>query len=44
MRIHYLDEGPKNADPIFPLHGEPLSYLFRKMIPILVENGQSNSS
>ena len=39
MRIHYLDEGPEDADPIFLLHGEPTwSYLFRKMIPILVEN------
>ena len=33
LRIHYLDEGPKNADPIFLLHGEPAwSYLFREMI------------
>ena len=40
MRIHYLDEGPKDADPVFLLHGEPTwSYLFRKMIPILVKNG-----
>ena len=21
LRVHYLDEGPKNADPIFLLHG-----------------------
>ena len=40
LRIHYLDEGPKDADPIFLLHGEPTwSYLFRKMIPVLVEEG-----
>ena len=40
MRIHYLDEGPKDAAPIFLLHGEPTwSYIFRKMIPILVKNG-----
>ena len=40
LRIHYLDEGPKNADPIFLLHGEPAwSYLFRKMIPILTALG-----
>lgn len=39
-RIHYLDEGEKNAPPIFLLHGEPSwSYLYRKMIPILVEAG-----
>ena len=40
LRVHYLDEGPKDADPIFLLHGEPTwSYLFRKMIPILADAG-----
>lgn len=40
LRIHYLDEGPKDADPIFLLHGEPAwSYLFRKMIPTLTAQG-----
>ncbi len=40
LRIHYLDEGPKDANPIFLLHGEPAwSYLFRKMIPILTAQG-----
>tara|TARA_B100001559_G_scaffold3274_1_gene2746 strand:+ start:20173 stop:21273 length:1101 start_codon:yes stop_codon:yes gene_type:complete len=40
LRIHYLDEGPKDADPIFLLHGEPAwSYLFRKMIPVLTLQG-----
>ena len=40
LRIHYLDEGPKEADPIFLLHGQPTwSYLFRKMIPVLVAEG-----
>ncbi len=39
-RIHYLDEGEKNSPPILLLHGEPSwSYLYRKMIPILVEAG-----
>ena len=38
LRIHYLDEGPKDADPIILFHGEPTwSYLFRKMIPVLTE-------
>ena len=23
LRVHYLDEGPKDADPILLLHGEP---------------------
>ena len=40
LRIHYLDEGPKDANPIFLLHGEPAwSYLFRKMIPTLTAAG-----
>ena len=40
LRVHYLDEGPKDADPIFLLHGEPTwSYLFRKMIPVLTDAG-----
>ena len=40
MRVHYLDEGPRDAEPILLIHGEPTwSYLFRKMIPILVEAG-----
>ena len=40
LRIHYLDEGPIEADPILLIHGEPTwSYLFRKMIPVLVAQG-----
>ena len=40
LRVHYLDEGPKNSNPILLLHGEPSwSYLYRHMIPILVEDG-----
>ena len=40
LRIHYLDEGPNDADPIILFHGEPTwSYLFRKMIPVLTEAG-----
>ena len=39
-RVHYLDEGPEDADPILLIHGEPTwSYLFRKMIPILTAAG-----
>ena len=35
LRLHYLDEGPSQADPILCLHGEPSwSYLYRHMIPI----------
>ena len=40
LRVHYLDEGPATADPVLLMHGEPSwSYLYRKMIPILVAAG-----
>ena len=40
MRIHFLDEGKKENLPVILLHGEPTwSYLYRKMIPILVNSG-----
>lgn len=39
-RIHYLDEGPRDGQPILLLHGEPTwCYLYRKMIPPLVTAG-----
>ena len=40
LRVHYLDEGPADAAPVLLLHGEPTwSYLYRKMIPALVDAG-----
>lgn len=40
VRIHYVDEGPRTAAPVLLLHGEPSwSYLYRKMIPVLVAAG-----
>ncbi len=41
LRLHYVDEGPENADHTFLcLHGEPTwSYLYRKMIPIFTGAG-----
>ena len=40
LRVHYVDEGPASADPVLCLHGEPSwSYLYRKMIPVLVAAG-----
>jgi haloalkane dehalogenase len=40
LRVHYLDEGPRDAEPILLLHGEPTwSFLYRKMIPIFVQAG-----
>ncbi|HET7690591.1 MAG TPA: haloalkane dehalogenase [Nocardioidaceae bacterium] len=41
LRMHYVDEGPREADPVVLLHGEPTwSYLYREMIPPLVEAGR----
>jgi len=40
LRIHYVDEGPRDGDVVLLLHGEPTwSYLYRKMIPVLVAHG-----
>jgi len=38
--MHYVDEGPRDGQPVLLLHGEPSwSYLYRKMIPLLVGAG-----
>ena len=40
LRMHYLDEGPRDGEVILCLHGQPVwSYLYRKMIPVLVKGG-----
>lgn len=40
LRVHYLDEGPRDAAPVLLMHGEPSwCYLYRKMIPLLVAAG-----
>jgi haloalkane dehalogenase len=40
LRIHHVDEGPRDAAPVLLMHGEPSwSYLYRKMIPIIVDAG-----
>jgi haloalkane dehalogenase len=40
LRMHYVDEGTSDRPPIVLLHGEPTwSYLYRTMIPPLVEGG-----
>ena len=41
LRCHYIDVGPKDArDTFLCIHGQPCwSYLYRKMIPVLVESG-----
>ncbi|MCG7597216.1 haloalkane dehalogenase [Mycobacterium sp. PSTR-4-N] len=40
IRMHYLDEGPRDAEVVLLLHGEPSwSYLYRTMIPVLTGAG-----
>ncbi len=40
LDMAYIDEGPPGAPPVLLLHGEPSwSFLYRKMIPVLVEAG-----
>ena len=40
LRMHYVDGGPRDADVVLLLHGEPTwSFLYRKMIPIIVKAG-----
>src|SRR4051812_36109582 len=40
LRLHYLDEGPRDGSPVLLLHGEPSwCFLYRKMIALLVARG-----
>lgn len=40
LRVHYLDEGPRDGRVVLCLHGEPSwSYLYRTMVPVLVAAG-----
>ena len=40
LRVHFIDEGPPAAPPVILMHGEPSwSYLYRTMIPVLVDAG-----
>ncbi|MGB2033914.1 MAG: haloalkane dehalogenase [Pseudomonadales bacterium] len=40
LRMHYIDEGPKDGPTVLLLHGQPdWSYLYRKMIPIIAAAG-----
>jgi haloalkane dehalogenase len=40
LRMHYIDEGPRDAPVVLMLHGEPTwSFLYRKMIPPVATAG-----
>lgn len=40
LRVHYLDEGERDANIVLLLHGEPSwCFLYRHMIPVLVDAG-----
>ena len=40
LRLHYLDEGSREATPVLMMHGEPSwSFLYRKMVGPVVEAG-----
>jgi haloalkane dehalogenase len=40
LRMHHIDEGPPDADPVLMLHGEPSwSYLYRRMVPVFTAAG-----
>jgi len=40
LRIHYVDEGPRDAPAVLLLHGEPSwGYLWRKVIAVLIGAG-----
>lgn len=40
LRMHYVDEGPRDGKVVLMLHGEPSwSYLYRHMIPVFAEAG-----
>jgi haloalkane dehalogenase len=40
LRVAVLDEGPRDAPVVLMLHGEPTwSYLYRKMVPVLLDAG-----
>lgn len=40
LRVHYVDEGPRDGEVVLLMHGEPSwSYLYRTMIPVFVAAG-----
>ena len=40
LRLHYIDEGPRDGTPVLMMHGEPSwSFLYRKMVGPVVDAG-----
>ena len=40
LRVACIDEGPRDAEPVLLMHGEPSwSFLYRRMIPVLLDAG-----
>jgi haloalkane dehalogenase len=40
LRVHHIDEGPKDGPILLAMHGQPVwSYLYSRMIPILTQAG-----
>ena len=40
LRMHYVDEGPSDAEVVLMVHGEPTwSFLYRKLIPVFADAG-----
>ena len=40
LRMHYVDEGPKDGQLVVMIHGNPTwSYMWRKLIPVLAGKG-----
>ena len=40
LRMHYVDEGPREAPPVVFIHGNPSwSFIWRKIIPSVVDAG-----
>ena len=40
LRMHYVDEGPRDGQPVVMVHGNPTwSYMWRALIPVLAKAG-----
>ncbi len=40
LRMHFVDQGPRDGPPVLLLHGEPTwSFLYRHMVPVLARAG-----